>query len=127
MFADDDPLLERVRALALALPGSAEKISHGRPVFFTTKVFAWYGMSRKVEGVWVQHPQSVVVLLPEPERSAVRELPNSYVPGYIGPSGWTGLDLDGSTDWVEIAELLEESYRQNAPGSLVNQLDSSSG
>lgn len=127
MFADDDPLLERVRALALALPGSAEKISHGRPAFFTTKVFAWYGMSRKVEGVWVQHPQSVVVLLPEPERSAVRELPNAYVPGYIGPSGWTGLDLDGSTDWAEIAELLEESYRQTAPGSLVNQLDSSSG
>lgn len=127
MFADDDPLLERVRALALALPGSAEKISHGRPVFFTTKVFAWYGMSRKVEGVWVQHPQSVVVLLPEPERSAVRELANAYVPGYIGPSGWTGLDLDGSTDWAEIAELLEESYRQTAPGSLVNQLDSSSG
>ena len=39
MFDDDDPLLAQVRALALALPEADEKVSHGRPAFFTKKVF----------------------------------------------------------------------------------------
>lgn len=122
-FSDDDLVLERVRRLALALPGTAEKISHGRPVFHTTKVFAWYGMSRKDDGVWVQHPQSVCVLLPEEERLALAEHPLSWVPGYLGPSGWLGIDLSEDADWEEVAELLEESYRQTAPLRLVSALD----
>ena len=43
MFDDADPLLARVREIALALPEAAEKITHGRPTFFTTKVFTYYG------------------------------------------------------------------------------------
>ena len=42
-FDDDDPVLSRVRELCLALPGAAEKVSHGRPMFFTRKAFAIYG------------------------------------------------------------------------------------
>ena len=49
MFDDDDPVLARVRTIALALPDAAEKVSHGRPAFFTTKVFAYYGGSLKVD------------------------------------------------------------------------------
>lgn len=48
-FADDDPLLLRLRAVALSLPGAAEKISHGRPTFFTRKIFAIYGGVTKGE------------------------------------------------------------------------------
>ena len=33
----------RLRAICLDLPDAAEKISHGRVVWFTTKVFAVYG------------------------------------------------------------------------------------
>mgnify|MGYP000895616343 CR=1 FL=1 len=40
-----------------ALPGAAEKVSHGRPAFFTTKVFAYYGGSRKVDGVYDKDPR----------------------------------------------------------------------
>jgi hypothetical protein len=43
MFDDADPVLRRVRALALGLHDAGEKISHGRPAFFTTKIFAYYG------------------------------------------------------------------------------------
>jgi len=43
MFDDDDPLLERIRKLCAELPGTHEKVSHGRPAFFTKKVFAYYG------------------------------------------------------------------------------------
>jgi len=52
MFDDDDPLLAQVRALALALPEADEKVSHGRPAFFTKKVFCIYGGSLKIDGEW---------------------------------------------------------------------------
>ena len=98
MFDDDDPLLGRVRDLAAEFPGSAEKVSHGRPAFFTKKVFAYYGGSLKIDGVWVQHPYSVVVQLDESERLAVLEDRRAYIPAYLGPTGWVGLDLEETTD-----------------------------
>lgn len=123
MFDDDDPVLVRIREVARSLPGSAEKISHGRPAFFTTKVFCYYGGSVKVAGDWEQHPQSIMVLADPSEREALRELPDSFVPAYLGPSGWTGIDLTSDTDWTEIAELIEESYRLTAPKGRVAELD----
>ena len=49
MFDEADPFLGRVRPLALALPEAAEKVSHGRPAFFTTKMFAHYGTTGNVD------------------------------------------------------------------------------
>jgi predicted DNA-binding protein (MmcQ/YjbR family) len=123
MYDDDDPLLGRVRRLAAALPNAAEKVSHGRPAFYTKKVFAYYGGSLKLDGLWVQHPQSIVVLPDESERRALLEDDRVYVPAYLGPSGWIGLDLDDRTDWSEIAELLDASYRLTAPARDVAALD----
>lgn len=123
MFDDDDPVLRRVRELAGTFPGSDEKVSHGRPAFFTTKVFAYYGGSLKVDGDWVQHPQSILVQ-PDPEdRHALLDDERVYVPAYLGPSGWIGIDLDDRTGWDEVAELLDASYRQTAPAKLVRELD----
>lgn len=110
MFDDDDPLLARVRALALALPNADEKVSHGRPAFFTKKVFAYYGGSVRVDGEWVQHPQALLILPEVDERPALEQDERSFVPAYLGPSGWLGIDLDDATDWVEVAELLDASY-----------------
>ena len=121
-FDPADPILARVRALALAFPGALEKVSVGHATFYTTKVFAWYGMSHKVDGVWHRIPQAVSVLLPEDERLSLLDREDVYIPGYIGPFGWIGLRLTDDTDWVEIAELLEESYRNTAPKRLVAQL-----
>ena len=125
MFDDDDPFLAEVRALAAELPGSAEKVSHGRPAFYTKKVFAYYGGSLKVDGDWVQHPHSLVVLVDPDERLALLDDVRVYVPAYLGPSGWLGVDLDATatTDWTEVAELLDASYRLTAPKKLVDELD----
>ena len=49
MFDADDPLLARLRGICLAFPDAAEKVSHGRPNWFTTKVFAVFGGSVKGE------------------------------------------------------------------------------
>jgi predicted DNA-binding protein (MmcQ/YjbR family) len=123
MFDDDDPVLSRVRELAAALPRTDEKVSHGRPAFFTKKVFAYYGGSLKVDGAWVQHPQAVIVLPDGDDRVALLADPRSFVPAYLGPSGWIGVDLDGGVDWTEVAELLDASYRLTAPKALVAELD----
>ncbi len=123
MFDDDDPVLARVRQLAAALPGTAEKVSHGRPAFFTTKVFAYYGGSRKVDGDWEQHPQAVVVLPDDDDRIALLEDERCFVPAYLGPYGWLGIDLTEDADWDEVAELLDASYRLTAPKKLIAELD----
>lgn len=121
MFDDVDPLLGRVRALALALPGAAEKVSHGRPAFFTQKVFAYFGCSTKSNGEWLQHPHHLSVLLEPGERLALLE-EGAIAPAYLGPSGWIAVDLDGG-DWERVAELLDASYRGTAPKRLVAELD----
>ncbi len=123
MFDDDDPYLERVRRLAAALPNTAEKVSHGRPAFFTKKVFAYYGGSLKVDGEWVEHPRSIMVQPDESDRRALLEDERTFVPAYLGPSGWIGLDLGDDTDWTEVTELLDASYRCTAPKREIAQLD----
>lgn len=125
MFDRNDPMLVRVRSIALEFPEAAEKISHGRPAFFTKKVFAYYGGSvRRGSGDWVQHPQSVVVMLDSDERAALLGDPRIYIPAYLGPSGWLGVDLAPDADLEEVAEVIESSYRNTAPASLVTALES---
>lgn len=123
MFDDDDPMLQRVRHIALALPGAAEKASHGRPAFFTTKVFAYYGGSVKIDGIYERHSQSLVVHPDEDEVRALAQDGRCYPPAYLAPSGWVGIDLDDATDWTEIGELVEASFRMTARPSLVAELD----
>ena len=123
MFDEDDPFLARVRELASALPGTDEKVSHGRPALFTKKVFAYYGGSLKVDGDWVQHPHSIVVLPDPGDRLALLDDVRVFVPAYLGPSGWIGFDLDDDTDWTEVTELLEASYRLTASTRLIAELD----
>lgn len=136
MFSGDDPVLARLRTLALDLPGAAEKISHGRPTFYTVKVFAGYGGSIKVDGQYVQHPRSVVILPDPDERLALVEDPRCYVPAYIGAYGWVGFDITGNLDgdggvnggdWAEVAELLDMSYRNTAPAKRVAELRARTG
>jgi predicted DNA-binding protein (MmcQ/YjbR family) len=127
MFDDDDPVLARIRLIALALPDAAEKVSHGIPAFFTTKVFAYYGGSEKQPGGgYTRHDQSVLILTDDVEREALREEGYAFSPMYLGVSGWTGVHLDERTDWTEVAELIETSYRLTAGVRRVARLDQES-
>ncbi len=129
MYDDADPFLGKVRELALRLPDAAEKVSHGRPAFYTSKVFAYYGGSLKVDDEWVQHPRAVMVLLEAGEREAMLTDARVFVPAYLGASGWLGMDLEpeggGTVDvaWDEVAELLDGSYRMTAGPRRVKALD----
>jgi len=123
MFEDDDPLLARVRAIALALPEAAEKISHGRPAFFTQKVFCYYGGSVRDDQEWIAHDAAIMVRPDPGDDPALRQDPRFWVPAYLGPSGWLGINLDDDRDWREIAELIDASFRVTAPRRLVRELD----
>lgn len=123
-FDPDDPLLARLREVCLRLPGAAEKISHGHPVFHTKKLFAIFGGLVKGDHSSDLHARSVLFLVDPSERDAIDADPRFFFPAYYGPSGWRGLDLDhDATDWDEVAELVEDSYRLTAPRRLVAVLD----
>lgn len=136
MFDEHDPLLARVRGLALGFPGAAEKISHGRPFFHTKTAFAVYGGF--VKDTREQFPRSLIVKPDASEREALLQDARTYDPAYLGPSGWIGFDLasfdldsfdldDADVEWEEIAELLDMSFRVTAPARLVRELDARSG
>ena len=128
MFEPADPYLGRLREICLALPGADEKVSHGRPNFFTRKVFAIYG--GVVKGDHDAEPfRHAVIVKPDPaDTAALLEDERFVVPGYYGPYGWLMLDLRNDrgaagVDWLEVAELVDASYRVTAPTRLVRELD----
>lgn len=125
---DTDPHLVRVREICLALPRAAEKRSHGSPTFFTRKTFATFGGSLKGDHYAPVARHSLIFLPDASDREALVGDDRFFVPAYFGPSGWLGLSfhLIGTVDrvdWVEVAELIEMSYRLTAPVSLVRELD----
>lgn len=124
MFSEDDFGLAELRALTLGFPGAYEKVSWGRPVFCAPKMFAMYGGSRKSDGEMVTFPHSVLVKVDESDRAALEQDSRFYLPAYMGPFGWMGLDLTAAqVDWDEVAELVDASFRLVAPKKLIKQLD----
>ncbi|RPA12913.1 MmcQ/YjbR family DNA-binding protein [Gordonia sp. OPL2] len=120
MFDDDDPILARVREVALALPDATEAIAHGRPTFRCGKMFGNYGGS--VKGTKERYDQSVLFIADPAEREALLADDRFFLPAYLGAYGWLGIILDDDTDWTEVAELLDASYRQIAPKRSLDKL-----
>ena len=123
-MADDrssgDDVLDRVRAICLALPGATEKDDH-RPTFQVgKKSFVMFMDDHHGDGrlaLWCKAAPGVQAELveTEPERF--------FVPPYVGPQGWVGLLLTVDLDWDEVAALAEDAYRQQASKRLLAQLD----
>jgi predicted DNA-binding protein (MmcQ/YjbR family) len=118
-YNDDDPYLEDLRKVCLALPESAEVEAWGRPTFRAgKKMFAVFEGSD-------QHPFAVIFKPESDERPVLVEDPRFYVPAYYGPSGWLSLDFTAAeVDWGEVAELMESSYRQVALKRMLKALES---
>ncbi|SFI69658.1 MmcQ/YjbR family DNA-binding protein [Albimonas pacifica] len=99
--------LERLRALALALPGASEKIAWGEPTFrVEAGIFGMVSTAKGRLSVWLKAPEGAQEMLIEaaPERF--------FRPPYVGHKGWIGLRLDapGGPDWEEVAFNLARSH-----------------
>ena len=127
MFDPAEPCLLTLREICLALPGADEKISHGRPNFFTRKVFAIYGGSLNGDHFAPVARHALLFLPDADDRPALLEDERFFVPAYVGTNGWLGLSFELSgchrVDWGEVAELVDASYRNTAPARLVAELD----
>lgn len=125
MFDEDDPVLARLRGVCLAMPGAEEKVSHGRPTFRCGRIFAVYGGGvKRAPGDHEPHDRALLFKADPGEVAALDEDDRFFQPAYYGPFGWRGLDLDPpDTDWSEVAELVDASFRLIAPRRRVAELD----
>lgn len=130
MFDDDDPVLGRLRAVCARLPETVEYVSHGRPVFKAGekgRIFVSYGAGRRTgpgKGEHVRVDTAMSLRIDDAELGAIDDDPRFFVPLYAGASPWRAIDLaPADTDWDEVAELLDASYRLLAHPRLVALLD----
>lgn len=118
LSTDPDAVLVRLRAACLALPETAEKISHGIPAFQVAgKMFAYYRHNHHGDG----RTDVCVKTTGRDEQELLMEVdPDTYSwPAYIGPSGWIAVSLaDGVVDWALVEARVSGSWRLAAPRRL---------
>lgn len=112
--------LERLRAIALALPETAERLSHGSPGFHIVggKFFAY---------IWHNHHNDgetavMVKTTGRDEQAMLIEADPDfyYVPPYLGPSGWVAMRVGRpDTDWDRIGDRVAISWELVAPRRLL--------
>ena len=112
--------LSHVRALALALPGVDERVSHGEPCFFLgPKALCYFHDNHRGDGrvaLWCPAPPGA------PEEAVASEPRRFFRPPESAAgafAGWIGLYLDATgddrVDWDEVAAVLADAYRTTAP------------
>jgi hypothetical protein len=114
----EHPALANLRAAALALPESEERLSHGQPTFFVAgKQFAQFRDNHHCDGV-----TGVCVKTSGLDEQAmlIEAVPDLYSrPAYLGPSGWISINLaSADTDWDHVADWLAKSWELAAPRRL---------
>lgn len=126
-WRDPAALLARVRALALALPETDERESHGSPGFRvggekSGKYFAYFANQHH----GTPHIACLVRTGGMDELlSLVEDQPEVYFkPAFYGASGWVGIILNRpGVDWDAVGEWLERSWRGAAPKRLTRMMD----
>ena len=117
-----DPIqvLQRLRAICLALPEAVEVVTWGHPTFRA---------GRRDFVVWEHYHGEWCIAL-RVGRSLQRELLKDarfYLTPYVGKHGWVSLRATGPLDWVEVAALAHQSYRQVAIKRMLRAFDGSRG
>lgn len=109
-----------VRTVCLSFPEAEEIRAHGSPDFRVRgKTFATYVINHHGDGhvaLWLRSPPGAQQLYTEME-------PEYYfVPPYVGPKGWLGLELNTGIRWATVAKRVREAYEEVAPVSLVRSM-----
>lgn len=124
---DPEWIVTKVGALALALPETGARSSHGAPGWRvggekSGKFFAYVSIRH--------HGEDAVALLvktsgPDEMAALIDADPDIYYrPAYYGASGWIAYRLDrAGVDWDHVAEWLARSWRAVAPKRLTRLTD----
>ncbi len=109
-------VFEVVQAACLGLPETEEVISHGSPSYKVAgKAFATYSVNH--------HGDGRVALLLNTSREMQSMLVDSaashfFVPPYVGPKGWVGVNLNTGLAWGRVSQLICDAYVRTAPAAL---------
>lgn len=112
-----DVALDRLRSVCFGFPGVEEKLSHGTPSFHVRgRMFVMFADDHHADGriaVWCKATH-------DEQRARVGSEPDVFfVPPYVGVRGWVGARLDRpTTDWIDLAILLEQGWTEIAPKRL---------
>ena len=113
-----DPLV-RVRAAALDLPETEEKLSHGQPTFFVAgKQFAQFRDNHHDNGRTVVCVRTSSL---DEQAMLLESDPETYSkPAYLHHAGWISINVSGGTvDWDHVADRIAESWELAAPRRLL--------
>ena len=120
MAATRKHVLDRIRAICLALPETSERLSHGAPTFFVRGKRAFLMVMTDHHGdgrfaIWCAAGEGVQQMLVEADSERF------FVPPYVGHRGWLGMRLDRGLDRDELAGIAEDAYAEVAPAMLVEE------
>ena len=108
---------DAVREVCMSFPEVEEKPSHGMPDFKVNgKTFATFCVNHHGDGhiaLWLNAPPGAQAFFTQGEPE------HYFVPPYVGPRGWLGVDLDSGLSWDQIALVTRQAYEKTAPASLV--------
>ncbi len=115
---------ERFRALCLSLPETSEVFVEewGHPTFRVGPKLKMFASCSAADA----ERFSIGMKVDKAHQQALVHTDRRFaVAAYVGKHGWIDVDASGPLDWDEIHELVLESYRLNAPGRLVRQVNTS--
>src|SRR5262245_37341325 len=110
-----------VREIMAALPAAEEFSTHGSVAFRVRgKVFTTYTINHHGDG-----RVALNLVAPRGAQAAfVKMRPRVYfVPQYVGPRGWLGVELDKGLGWDTVCEHVREAYEMVAPAELAQALN----
>lgn len=111
---------QAVREVCLWFPETEEVIAHGSPDFRVRgKTFASYVINHHGDGrvaLWLNAPSGAQ------DHYVRREPKHFFVPPYVGPRGWLGVNLDKGISWKVVAMLVRDAYVKVAPAALAKSL-----
>jgi hypothetical protein len=111
----------KVVAIAGRLP-EVEMTEEGRHIGLRVRkrTFAWYQVDHHGDGMITL----VCKAAPGAQEALVSDDPERFfVPAFLGPRGWLGIDLEApDLDWSEVEDLLKEAYVLLAPKRLAAQV-----
>jgi predicted DNA-binding protein (MmcQ/YjbR family) len=109
-------LLHPLRAICLALPEAVETRNFGSP---------WFRAGRRVFAIFeaLGDGPTLSFRAAPLQREALLADPRFRPTRYMHHHGWLTLRLDAPVDWDELADLLRDSYRQQALRRMLKALD----